>query len=108
MKTLVIFDRKSGEILHTHLQTEDRQQTKGELLPRIRHGLHHDETDILEVESLEPGVGYRVDVKENKLVRVRDGKVSGIGGGGVQRLSADSGHVRTTVFDTKSRQVNKE
>jgi hypothetical protein len=97
MKTFVIFDRKTGEILQTHVQPEDLPGSLEDLLRVARPEAPREAVDILAVEELAPGTSYRVDVKERKLVPMVKGKARGAGGAFAQPAGGDPRQARTLV-----------
>ncbi|SRR6266496_4996126 len=98
MKTFVIFDRKTGEVLQTHVQAHDRQLSAEELLRMARPEVHADGVDILAVDALEPGPGYRVDVKARTLVPVEGGAARGAGGGSAHSVGGDPRTAQRVTF----------
>jgi hypothetical protein len=89
MKTFVIFDRKTGEILQTHVQTGDLHGSPEEIVKMARPAAQGEAVDIMAVEELAPGTSYRVDVKAKKLVAVDGGKTRGAGGASVRPVGGD-------------------
>ena len=73
MKTYVIFDRKSGDVVQTHVRSDDRHGEMQDLLRELRPESKPDSLDVLHVtERLVPGTRYRVDTKVKKLVAVEN------------------------------------
>lgn len=99
MKTFVIFDRKTGVVLQTHVQSDEEQGGPGDLLRTARPEAKAEAVDLLEVEGMTPGDSYRVDLKARKLVLDKGPKGKG-GGGGALLLPAggDPGLARTVVL----------
>jgi len=97
MKTFVLFDRKSGEILHTHVEAGDLHHGHAEVLKTLRPGREGAPVDVLEVDELAPGVSYRVDIKTKTLVAVDRGKAKGSGGAYVQPIDGDPLKARTVI-----------
>jgi hypothetical protein len=107
MKTFVIFDSKTGEILQTHVQTDEGHGRAEDLLKRARAEAQPETVDFMAVETLAPGTSYRVDVKAKKLISVERNKVKGAGGGVVQSVAGDPRTART-VFFQMAQKKNKE
>ena len=97
MKTFIIFDRKTGEILQTHVQPDDAPPSPEDLARLVRPDIQVDAVDVLAVDDLAPGSGYRVDVKARQLVAVEAGKVPGAGGAAAQPAGGDPQVARTMV-----------
>jgi hypothetical protein len=90
MKTYVIFDRKSGDVLQTHVRSDDHHGEMQDLLRELRPESTPESLDVLPVtERLVPGMSYRVDTKVKKLVAV-DGtkgtKGRGFGAASIHRF----------------------
>jgi|ERR1044071_7553706 hypothetical protein len=101
MKTYVVFDRKTGEILRTHVQTDDYEDATEHILKTANPEASR-QADVLETEALAPGAGYRVDVKTKKLIPVEPGKTQGLGGGFVQPTSGDLRASRKSFVDART------
>lgn len=99
MKTFVIFDRKTGEILQTHIQPTELHYSPEELLKTVRPEAEGVAVDVMEVEGFAPGTSYRVDVKGKKLIPVDRSKARGAGGAFVQPADGDPLKTRTVLFD---------
>lgn len=100
MKTFVIFDRNTGDILRTHVQADDFYNDPEEILKTARPKAE-DDVDIMEVEDLAPDANYRVDVDEKKLMPVDASETRGAGGAFVQHADGDPHRARTVVFPVK-------
>ncbi len=96
MKTFVVFDRKTGEILQTHISAGHSLNDREDVL-RMRADAERS-VDVIEVDELAPGRAYKVDMKAGKLLPVEATKSKGSGGGSV-RLADDLGSARTIFFD---------
>jgi hypothetical protein len=96
MKTFVIFDRKTGEILQTHVQTGDYHAGTEHLLKTVRPEASSDAVDVVAVQDMVPGASYRVDVKTKRLVPAKANEVRGTGGAFV-RTAGDAPHAARTV-----------
>src|SRR5262245_9570944 len=99
MKTFVIFDRKTGEVLQTHVQTGELHSTPEELVKAARPEAKGVTVDVMEVGRLEPGISYRVDLKGKKLMPVDKDKTGGAGGGFVHAAAGDPFTARRVIFD---------
>jgi hypothetical protein len=108
MKTFVIYDRKTGEILQTHLQADELHYSPEELLKTVRPEAEGMAVEVMEVDSLAPGASYRVDVKGKKLMPVDISKARGAGGAFVQPVDGDPLKARTVVFDVGQRGQKKK
>src|SRR5262245_54101371 len=98
MKTFIIFDRKTGEILQTHVQSGELHNGPEELLRTARPEAKLDAVDVMEVPSLVPGASYRVDVKARKLVRADGNAARGAAGASLQPVKGDLHTARTVVM----------
>lgn len=98
MKTHVIYNRKTGEILQTHVQTDDLHKDPEELLQMARPEAKGVVLDVMEAEGMVSGTGYRVDVKRKKLVPVGRRKARGAGGAFVQPSGGDPRMARTVFL----------
>src|SRR5262245_45142786 len=105
MKTFVIFDRKTGEILQTRAQTDDIPDSAQDVLKMTRYGAKGEPVDIMEVETMTPGTMYRVDVKARKLTPVAEGKAPGAGGAFMQSSVTRPPTARTELFDVRKKQA---
>lgn len=99
MKTFVIFDSKTGEILQTHVQTDEGHGRAEDLLKRARPKAQRETVELMAVETLASGSSYRVDVKAKKLISVERNKVKGAGGGVVQSVAGDPRTARAVFFE---------
>ncbi len=99
MKTFVIFDKKTGEILQTHVQIDDLHYAPDELLKIARPGAQTEIVDLMTVESLALGTSYRVDVKGRKLIPVEVAKAKGGGGARVLPAGGDPLMAQTVIFN---------
>jgi hypothetical protein len=98
MKTFVIFDRKTGEIMQTHVQMDDLHRTPEELVKIARPEARSEDIDVMVVEGLSPDTKYKVDVKAKKLTPVEESKAPGAGGAFVRPADGDPSTARTVVF----------
>jgi hypothetical protein len=82
MPTHVVFDRTSGEIVHTHVESEDVQSAPEDILALVDPAHEHSQLDVMSVEeSLSPGSGpVYVDQAARRLVSLEEGKTKGNGG----------------------------
>ena len=104
MKTFVIFDRKTGAVLQTHVQSGDEQGGSDDLLRTARPEAKAGTVGLLEVEGVEPGRNYRVDLKTRKLVLDKGTKrKAGSGGAHLLPVGGDAGSVRTEVLNLGER-----
>lgn len=108
MRTFVIFDRRTGDVVQTHMQRADIQEDPEELLKRARPGANVETFAVIEVEDLVPGAGHRVDAKERKLTDVAIDEVQGTGGAFVQPVGGDLATARTVVVSEKERDETYE
>src|SRR5262245_34787511 len=98
MKTFVIFDRQTGEVLQVHVQADDLHGGPRELVRHARPGAKMDAVDVMEVADLTPGASYRVDVKARKLVPVEGGAARGAAGASLQPLTGELHTARQVVM----------
>jgi hypothetical protein len=98
MKTFVIFDRKTGEILQTHVQTDDYHEGTEHLLKTVRPEAPSDAVDVVAVQDMVPGASYRVDVKSKGLVPAEASEVQGTSGAFVLPAGGDPHAARTVVL----------
>ena len=102
MKTYVVFDRKTGEILRTHVQTDDHYDATEHILKTAHPDSQRIAVDVLEVEGLAPSASYRVDIKTKKLIPVEADKTRGSGGGLVQPSAGELRSARKTFVDVRT------
>ena len=102
MRTFVIYDRKTGEILQTHVQTDDCCTGREMLLQIARPESRDEAVEVLEVDRLTPGAHYRVDLKAKKLALAEKGKGKGAGGASVQPAGGDPGNARTVFVPVEA------
>ncbi len=100
MRTFVIFDRKTGEVLQTHVTTDDVADEADDIIRMARPEAMDRAAGLLEVDTLEAGERYRVDVKANRLI-LQD-KTSGAGAAGVQIVAGDVREARQRIVTTES------
>lgn len=105
MKTYVVFDRKTGEIVQTHVRT-DRNYGRDEDLLRTAKPEGHQNLDILAVDEIVPGTGYKVDTKARKLVPADANKLRGTGGAVVQHSGGISRTAETRFFNTRQKRTD--
>jgi hypothetical protein len=101
MKTFVIFDRKTGEILQTHVESGDLHTGPEGLLKTARPEAKPDAVGVMEVEALTPGVSYRVDVKAKRLVQAEGGTARGGAGAFVQPVGGDYHAARHVIVQVE-------
>jgi hypothetical protein len=101
MKTFVIFDRKTGELLQTHVQAGELHGGPEELLRTARPEAKPESVGVMEVEALSPGVNYRVDVKAKRLVPAEGGAARGAAGASVQSLQREPHTAKHVVVHEK-------
>jgi hypothetical protein len=103
MKTYVVFDRKTGEILRTHVQTDDHSDAAEHISKTASPDLQRVAVDVLEVvEPLTPSVSYRVDLKQKKLVATEPNKTRGSGGAIVQSSAGVPRSGRRSFIDART------
>ena len=102
MKTYVVFDRKTGEILRTHVQTDDHSDAAEHISKTANPESQGVAVDVLEVEDLAPSVSYRVDLKTKKLIPTEANKTRGSGGGFVQPSAGDLRSARRMFIDART------
>jgi hypothetical protein len=103
METFVIFDPKTGEVLQTHVQDSHLHGDPRELLQEVRPETKPESVDIMRVDYLLPGTGYRVDIKSKKLLSVDKSKAPGSGGAFVQSSEDNPELARRVIFQVKER-----
>ncbi|HMM42712.1 MAG TPA: hypothetical protein PKA95_12485 [Thermomicrobiales bacterium] len=99
MKTYVIFDRKTGEVLQTHVATDDAADNPDNIL-RMASPDATERAGVLEVDTIDSATGHRVDLKSNELVR--HDKASGAGAAGVQSSDGDPRGARTVILRSQT------
>jgi hypothetical protein len=104
MKTYVIYDRKTGEILQTHVRTDDRGGPQ-DIVSMARREADRQSIDVLPVDQIVPGAGYKVDVKTKKLVAVEPNKVKGASAAFVQPVGGDPRVARKVFFDVRAKKM---
>jgi hypothetical protein len=75
MKTYVVYDQKSGKIVHAHRASEEAQHKPEDILRLVHSSLDRSQLGILEFRSVEmrAGESYRVNPKTKKLERTKSG-----------------------------------
>jgi hypothetical protein len=101
MKTYVVFDRKTGEILKTHVQTAEHAEPSEHFLKTMPDA-ERSAVDVLAVPEITAGSSYRVDVKARKLIPLVLEKAKGAGGGFVQPAGGDPRLARRIFFDRRA------
>ena len=93
MKTFLIFNKKTGEVISTRVKVDLREtifsseeaealrMSKDDLLRYVDQALDQEDLDVLLVDDLIVGGSYRVDVKNKKVYRVEADETTGFGAG---------------------------
>ncbi len=102
MKTFVVFDRKTGELLQTHVTADDSPHRPEEIL-KMRPD--QDRVAILQADEVTAGKNYKVDLKTNKLVAVEATKSKGSGGAFIG--NRESIRTARTLFVDRRNKSNK-
>ena len=89
MRTFVIFNNKSGEIVHTHVEDEEVCSSPEDVLAVVDPSLDRRTLEVLEVAGISPGQCYRVNAKTRKLEPVQANQISGFGQGAVRQVRAE-------------------
>jgi len=97
MKTFVLFDRKTGQVVQTHVRSDDTPCDPEHLLRELRTEKEASGLGVLEVDRLRPDTAYRVDPKSRKLVAADPDKAKGMGGATVQTAGGDPLKARTVI-----------
>ena len=81
MKTYVVYEQRSGRIVHVHTAAGDQKLSHEQILRFAHRSLNRSELASTEVDpaELEAEAGYRVDPLTKKLERVQAGASVGAG-----------------------------
>ena len=100
MVTYVIYDRKSGRIVHTHVRAGDLPLSREGLISLVDRSHDLESLDMLLVDpaQMKEDSLYRVDPKSKRLEQVDSKAASGSGAGAIRHVSADwpAGPVKVT------------
>lgn len=93
MAMYVIYDRHSGEIVHTHVQPEEIPLSREDVLALVERDQDPQRLATLLVDpaQVKPEGLYRVDVSCGELRPVDDGSAAGFGSGAVRRVDSADG-----------------
>jgi hypothetical protein len=102
MKIHLLYDRTSGEIVHTHI-SGDRALSKEDILHKATKERNKDNLDVLTVDSLPEGQAFKVDTASKALVGVDPKKIRGfsLGGVGGMQLARYPKGTKTTYKHTR-------
>jgi hypothetical protein len=77
MKTHLVYDRKSGRIVHAHAGG-GKARTSDEIMRLVHRSLDRSQLEIVEVESADilAGKAYRVNPNTKKLEPAKEGAIS--------------------------------
>ena len=81
MRTYVIFNGKTGEIVHTHTEGEELRTSHDDVIAMVDPSHDRKVLEVAMADSISPDECYRVDVKTKKLECVDPDKVPGFGSG---------------------------
>ena len=83
MKTYLVYDQKTGEVIHSHVASGAHPISRENLLAMVQRN-RKATLDVLEIDDVSPGEVCRVDVQTKTIRRVGRGEVKGFGIAGVQ------------------------
>ncbi len=86
MRTYVIFNSKTGEVVHTHVEDEEVSSSPDDLLAMVDPSHDRKLLEVLEVFGISPGECYRVDVRTKTLQQVQPDQISGFGSASVRQV----------------------
>jgi hypothetical protein len=91
MVTYVIYDRNTGRIVHTHVQTGDLPLGREGLISLVdrSHDLENLDTLVVDPAQMKEDYLYRVEPKSKQLEQVDSKAASGSGAGAARHVSAD-------------------
>lgn len=101
MKTYIIFERKTGNIVHTHVQAEEIPTSREDLLKLIEPNYDVRALDVLVVADISSRKFYRVNVKTGQLEE-SDAK----GAVGLAMASATQALLPATAIGVKTIYIN--
>lgn len=92
MPTYVIFNKKNGKIVHTHVEPEEVKTSKENILSLVDSSYDRSslEVTLVDTEGLSFGDSYQVDIRSGKLKPVKKDKISGFGIGAAQLYNSDA------------------
>ena len=102
MKTFVVFDRKTGEILRTHVQTDSHSDAAEHISKTASPTAQSAVVEVLEIDELVPGESYRVDTNTKKLIKVAANKARGSGSAFVQQNVGQARSARREFVDART------
>ena len=84
MPVYVIFNRKTGEPVHTHSEPEDTKTSREGLLSMVDPSCDSSLLEVARVgtEDVSVGEAYQIDTGTGKLKALEKGKAAGFGTGG--------------------------
>lgn len=90
MAMYIVYDQHNGQIVHTHVQSEDLPMSREALMALLERGQDHARlaTILVDPKQVTPEGLYRVDPKSRELQPVDDQAAAGFGMGAVTNLSA--------------------
>src|SRR5262245_22959901 len=100
MKSYVLFDRTTGELVQMHVEMDDLPENCTEHLEKLSRQRADPPVEFLEAETLQPCTSDSVDIKAMKLVPVDESKAKGAGGAVVQSIEGDPLAARTVIFQS--------
>jgi|GEM_PF-2529340 len=86
MSMYVVYNRKTGEIVHSHAEPEDMKTPREEILSLVdpSHDASQLEVALVDPEAVRVDKTYRMDVVKGRLTALRKEKKAGFGTGGCQ------------------------
>jgi hypothetical protein len=81
MKTYVVYEQRSGRIVHVHNAAGDEQLSHERIVRYAHQSLNRSELASIEVDpaELDPEAAYRVDPQTRRLERAQAGARAGAG-----------------------------
>ncbi|MFQ5739904.1 MAG: hypothetical protein ACE5JX_12920 [Acidobacteriota bacterium] len=104
MAVYILYDKKTGQPLHTHIEPEESRSSLEELVERVNPSLECSKVDMVLVDDREVDrIGLaRVDPANRRLVAPGKVKVGGFGGGGGGSVHALEGPPSARVHIRKA------
>jgi hypothetical protein len=98
MKTYLVFNSKTGDVIAAHSSDDGHASVKEQLLAMLsEHEKEHH--DVIEARDLAPGQAYRIDPKTRTPVPVPTSEVKGFGGANRPTINpGQASTVRTEYF----------
>jgi hypothetical protein len=88
----VIFNRKTGELVQTHIEPEEVRTPREELLSMVDPIHEQSELDVVLVdpESISVNTSYRIEIETGKLIAIGQSETAGFGSGTARQFDPEA------------------